>query len=174
MAKRLTDTEKWNDDWYLSLDNDSRIIWQWLLDNCSHAGICKRSIALVNLMCKTAVTEDYMLEKMEDRVIVCGTNWFIPKFLKFQYSDLLSNRPVIVSVRKELIKKNYYNLIPQSFGEEYIIIPESLDNDYLIIKDKSKDKDKRIVKHKTEKNGEIFSGNFHSRGEELFIERTSR
>ena len=99
MAKRLTDTEKWNDDWYLSLDNDYRIIWQWLLDNCNHAGICKRNIKLLNVMCNTNISEPELIEKMVDRVVAEGNDWFIPKFLKFQYADLQSNRPVIISVR---------------------------------------------------------------------------
>lgn len=173
MAKRLTDTEKWNDDWYLSLDNDYRIVWQWLLDNCNHAGICKRNIKLLNVMCNTGITESDLIEKMDTRILVAGNDWFIPKFLKFQYADLQSNRPVIISVRKELIKKKYYLLVPESFGEEYLIIPESLGNDYSIIKDKSKDKDKSKVKLKKENHGEEngFSGNFKARGEELMVKR---
>jgi hypothetical protein len=162
MAKRLTDTEKWNDDWYISLSNDYRIIWQWLLDNCNHAGICKRSIRLLNLMCNTKVSEEELIKTMEDRIIVKNNNWFIPKFLKFQYTSLHSNRPVIISVVKELEKNELLSMIPQSFG-----------NDYLIIKDKDKDKDKDIVKPKNEKNGK-FSGNFKAQGEELFAERFNR
>jgi hypothetical protein len=162
MAKRLTDTEKWNDDWYISLSNDYRIIWQWLLDNCNHAGICKRSIRLLNLMCNTNVSEDELLVAMEGRIILKDNNWFIPKFLKFQYTSLHSSRPVIISVIKELEKHNLISMIPESFG-----------NDYLIIKDKDKDKDKDIVKPKKEKNGK-FSGNFKAQGEELFAERFSR
>ena len=162
MAKRLTDTEKWNDDWYISLSNDYRIIWQWLLDNCNHAGICKRSIRLLNLMCNTKVSEEELIKTMEDRVLIKDNNWFIPKFLKFQYTSLHSNRPVIISVLKELEKNELLSMIPQSFG-----------NDYLIIKDKDKDKDKDIVKPKNEKNGK-YSGNFKAQGEELFAERFNR
>ena len=163
MAKRLTDTEKWNDDWYISLDNDYRIIWQWLLDNCNHAGICKRSMKLLNMMCNTNITEEQLVSMMSNRVIVLDNNWFIPKFLKFQYTGLQSNKPVIVSVVKELEKYGYCNHIPQSFG-----------NDYLIIKDKDKDKDKdNTAITKNSKNGK-FSGNFKAQGEELFADRNRR
>jgi len=162
MAKRLTDTEKWNDDWYISLSNDYRIIWQWLLDNCNHAGICKRSIRLLNLMCNTQTTEENLISVMEERVIIKENNWFIPKFLKFQYASLHSNRPVIISVVKELEKHDLLSLIPESFG-----------NDYLIIKDKDKDKDKDNVKLKKQKD-EKFSGNFKAQGEELFAKRSRR
>lgn len=130
MAKRFTDTEKWKDEWYLSLSNDYRIIWQWLLDNCDHAGICKRSIWLLNTMCRVDLDEEKLIAIMSGRVVAVGDNWFIPKFLKFQYSTLHSKKPAIVSVVKRLVETNCYTMIPESFG-----------NDYLIIKDKDKDKD---------------------------------
>ena len=158
MAKRLTDSEKWNDDWYISLNNDYRIIWIWLLDNCSHAGICKRSMKLLNMMCNTNITEEDLIKSMDGRVFLVDNNWFIPKFLKFQYANLHSDRPVIISVVKELVKLGYNKLIPESFG-----------NDYLMIKDKSKDKDK-VVKQKNEKNGKQIV-NFKTQGEELFAKR---
>lgn len=129
MAKRFTDTDKWKDDWYISLGNDYRIIWQWLLDNCNHAGICKRSLALLNRDCNTRITEDDLLSVMEGRVIAKDTLWFIPKFLKFQYNGLNNSRPVTLSVIKELEKTGLAAMIPEGFG-----------NDYLIIKDKDKDK----------------------------------
>lgn len=122
MAKRLTDTEKWNDDWYVSLDNDYRIIWQWLLDNCNHAGICKNSIGILNMMCRTSITEKELIKKMEGRLVVVDNLWFIPKFLKFQYASLNSNRPVIISVVKEIIKHKLVDKIPVEFGNDYVII----------------------------------------------------
>lgn len=146
MSKRFTDTEKWKDDWFISLSNDYRIVWQWLLDNCNHAGICKRSIKLLNFMCNTNITEEELIAEMEGRLLVKDNIWFIPKFLKFQYPSLKSKKPVIVSVIKELKINDLLNLIPESFGNDYIIVTELLDNDYLIIKDKDKDKDKDKVK----------------------------
>jgi len=151
MAKRYTDTEKWKDDWYISLNNDYKIVFQWLLDNCNHAGICKRSLNLLNVMCKTSITENDLINNMDGRVIIKDNIWFIPKFLKFQYTNLKSNKAVIISVIKELKNNNLLDLIPKSFGNDYLIIDEPLgndyitiskplDNDYLIIKDKDKDK----------------------------------
>ena len=139
MAKRLTDTEKWKDDWYISLSNDDKVVWQWLVDNCNHAGICKKNMALLNLMCKVDYTEEQMLKKMENRVMKVKNIWFIPKFLKFQYPTLLSSKPVIISVVKELFANNLCNEIPKDFGDDYIIIKESFNNHYKMIKDKDKD-----------------------------------
>ena len=111
MSKRFTDTDKWKDDWYISLSNDDKIVWQWLLDNCSHAGLCKKSMGLLNMMCHVNYTEEQMIEKMKDRVIPHDNYWFIPKFIKFQYTTLYSLKPVIISVVKELFSTNSYATI---------------------------------------------------------------
>jgi hypothetical protein len=139
MAKRFTDTEKWKDPWYISLDNDYRIIWQWLIDNCSHAGFCKRNMSLLNLMCRFDTTEHLLLKKMENRVLIVGNDWFIPKFIKFQYSTLKSGKPAILGVVKELFSKNCIGLIPESFGNDYLIIAKSFQDHCKMIKDKDKD-----------------------------------
>jgi len=131
MAKRLTDSEKWKDEWFLSLDNDCRMIWIYILDNCSHAGLLKKNLKLMNFCCNTSYTEESLKEIFNERLIDLGDTYFIPKFLKFQYGNLSSDRPVIVSVRNEL-----------SLHKHYIMIKESLDNHCLRIKDKSKDKSK--------------------------------
>jgi len=139
MAKRLTDTEKWKDDWYISLSNDYRIVWQWLIDNCSHAGFCKRSMGILNMMCKVSIMEDDMMDKMDGRVLISGNEWFIPKFIKFQYPTLMSLKPSILSVVRELFQKNCIAMIPESFGNDYKIISKSFENHYQMITVKVKD-----------------------------------
>jgi hypothetical protein len=141
MAKRFTDTEKWKDDWYLSLSNDYRIVWQWLLDNCNHAGICKPSIKLLNFMCNTNLSEDELFKIFDNRLLNFNTYWFIPKFIKFQYVSLDTKKPAVISVVKELKMNNLLNYVSDLFNDFKTII-ESLPNDYLIIKDKDKDTDK--------------------------------
>ena len=170
MAKRFTDTEKWKDEWYLSLSNDYKIVWQWLLDNCNHAGICKRSLRLLNMMCSVNITEEELKNTLEGRLVVRDTIWFIPNFLKFQYSTLKSNKPAIVGVVKELIKNKCDILIPDSFGDEYYIkksfhndfdmITELLDNHSDMIKDKDKDKVLNYNGDKINKKDEILNFEF--------------
>lgn len=146
MAKRLTDTKKWNDDWYVSLSNDYKIIWQWLLDNCDHAGICKPSIGMLNMLCKTNISESDLLKNMDGRVIKGAGFWFIPKFLKFQYKTLNVGKPAIVSVVKALKDNNLLKMINELYGNDFLIIMESLPNHSIMIKDTDTDKDKDIRK----------------------------
>ncbi len=131
MAKRLTDSEKWKDEWFLSLDNDSRMIWIYIVDNCTHAGLLKKNLKLMNFCCNTNYKEEEINEIFGSRLLDLGDTYFIPKFIKFQYSNLTSNKPVIVSVIKEL-----------SFRNDYDMIKESLCNHCVTIKSKSKDKSK--------------------------------
>ncbi len=154
MAKRFTDSEKWKDDWYISLSNDYKIVWQWLLDNCNHSGLCKRSISLLNIMCKTNLKEQDIIDFTNFRIIIVDDYWFIPKFLKFQYSTLLSGKPAIVSVVKDIFTYKLQRMIPESFGNDYIIINKSFDNHCKMIKDMVKDKD--MVKVKTNITNENF------------------
>ena len=151
MAKRFTDTEKWKDDWYLSLSNDYRIIWQWLLDNCNHAGICKPSINLLNMMCNTKISEDELIEKMNGRILKINNIWFVPKFLKFQYGSLNSKKPAVLSVINELKINNLLDYVSELFNNSYETITEPLDNDSETIKDKDTLKDKEINKENNKK-----------------------
>ncbi len=132
MPKRFTATEKWDDGWFLSLDNDWRIIWQYSLDRCTNGGRFKKNFKLMNFCCNTNVSPADYENTFNGRVIDRGDYYFIPKFLKFQYpKGLNSGKPAIQAVRKELIE---YNLT--------LIIRESLGNDYLMIKETDKEKEK--------------------------------
>lgn len=168
MAKRFTDSDKWKDDWYISLSNDYKIVWQWLLDNCSHSGLCKRSVFLLNTMCKVNLTEDEIISFGNDRIIIIDDYWFIPKFLKFQYSTLLSAKPAIISVVKDIFTYKLQDFIPKSFGNDYIIVSKSFLNHCQIIKDKDKDK----VKVKEQLNEIIYNtenSNFEKNEEDMIV-----
>ena len=165
MAKRFTDTDKWKDDWYLSLNNDYRLIWLWLLDNCNHAGLCKRSITLLNMMCNTKITEEDLLEVFKDRILIYQDYWFITKFIFFQYGNdfITSNSKAVKSALKSMIQ---FGIVEESVnGDIRFTIP--LPNPYLTLtqplhksintikdkamdKDKDKDKDKALEKDKSD------------------------
>lgn len=170
MAKRLTDTEKWKDEWFVSLSNDDRIVWQWLLDNCSHAGFCKRSMSILNMMCRVNYSEDEMISKMERRVLIINNDWFIPKFIQFQYASLLVGKPAILSVVRELFQKNCIGIIPESFGNNYKIISKSFENHCEMIKDKVKDTVK--VKDSLESKISKVSNRLPQKGEKFNSSKT--
>jgi hypothetical protein len=132
MAKRFTDTEKWRDEWWGSLPNDYRIIWLYLIDSCSIAGIWKKDFRGMNFNCNTKIEEEAFIKVFGSRLIDRGQFFFIPKFLRFQCpKGLNSNKPAVLSIVKELQLNNLTEIVNESFG-----------NDFLIIKDKDKGKGK--------------------------------
>lgn len=132
MAKRFTDTEKWKDEWWGSLSNDYRMIWLYLVDSCSIAGIWKKDFRGLNFNCNTNISENEFTQVFGSRLIDRGNFFFIPKFLRFQCpKGLNSNKPAILSIVKEIEQNNLIDIIHKSLG-----------NDFLIIKDKGKGTDK--------------------------------
>lgn len=132
MPRRFTDTEKWRDEWWGSLSNDYRMIWLYLVDSCSIAGIWKKDFRGLNFNCNTNITEHDFLQVFGARLIDKGNFYFIPKFLRYQCpKGLKSNKPAIISIVKELENNNLIQTVTESLG-----------NDFLIIKDKGKGKGK--------------------------------
>jgi hypothetical protein len=58
MAKRFTDTNKWNDVWFSQLPNDYKLVWIYMLDTCDNAGIWLKNIKNLNFFCNTNLTEE--------------------------------------------------------------------------------------------------------------------
>jgi len=104
------------------------------------------------MMCRTNISEDELFGQFNSRIQLHGDYYFIPKFLRFQYSvGLNSDKPVIKSVRKRLNELNLQTVVNSLYGNEFLMISESLSNHSLMIKDKDKDKDKNKDKVKDSK-----------------------
>ncbi len=89
MAKRFTDSRKWNDPWFRKLPSSYRWLWLYILDCCSHIGIWKVDMDLASFN----IGEDVILEEavgiFNGRIIsLPGDKWFVPKFILFQYGVL--------------------------------------------------------------------------------------
>ena len=142
MAKRFTATNKWEDAWFMELQSRFKLLWLFLLDRCSHAGIWEVNLRVASFF----IGDDYSLEESlrihEGRVfpIVGGKYWFIPKFVKYQYGELSANSRPHLSVIKEL---ESFSLIECGEEDNYTLcIPLPKGTDTHIDKDKVKDKDK--------------------------------
>lgn len=148
--KRFTDTQKWQDEWFLSLSNEKRMIWLYLIDTCTNAGRWKKNFKLMNFCCNSTINEEEFNEIFKDRIIDKGDYFFIPKFLKFQYpKGLNSYKPAILSIRDELIDYELVDIVKELLGNDYIIIEERYKKQKQIkTKEKDKEEDKEINKDK--------------------------
>lgn len=154
MAKRLTDSTKWNDNWFTELPADVKLIWLYILDTCDHAGVYKVSYKLIKFNTGTERTETEIIEYLKDRIYIADDKWFIPKFITFQYKNFFTSKtPAIVSARELLISHNIIkpndNVLPtlnKELCKDSTTLIEPLPNDYIRTKDMDMDTDKDMVK----------------------------
>ena len=101
----MSETEKWKDPWFSNLENDWKLIWLYLLDDCSHAGIYQINIPLLNFHCRTSITLEDLLVKFHNRLIqISDDTIFIHKFIIYQYGvDFKSSKQkAVLSAKKAL------------------------------------------------------------------------
>lgn len=114
MAKRFTDNEIWQDDWFIDLDKEYMLFWFFLKDNCNHSGIWKPKVKVFEMSIESKIDLDVALklfnEEKERVIILNNGRWFLVQFIPFQYGRLLNlaNR-VHKSIHSDL-KLNEVNL----------------------------------------------------------------
>ena len=93
MAKRLTDSAKWDDPWFAELPSKYKLFYIYLLDECDHAGIWKVNFRKANFMIGETLEQAEVLRYMSDRVKrVDEAYWLVSKFIKFQYGSLKNDK----------------------------------------------------------------------------------
>jgi hypothetical protein len=95
MAKRFTETTKWNEDWFLDLTNEHKLFWIYICDNCDHAGIFKPNKRLFELLIgKKIDVKEFISIVNEDKVRLIELNngrWYLTGFISFQYGGKLND-----------------------------------------------------------------------------------
>jgi len=124
MAKRFTDTEKWNEDWFLDLPTTHKLFWDYICDNCNHAGIFKPNKRIFELLIGEKINSDNFFKSLntgKDRIIILPNGrWYITGFIKFQYGETLNpNNRVHNSILKILNQNDitYSDTAIIEFGE---------------------------------------------------------
>lgn len=136
MPRRMTKTEKWEDDWFVSLEPQHKLFWFYLCDRCDHAGIWQVSKVMAELFIGQAVNLDAALVAFGDRIDASKDGyWRLTKFIEFQYGLPLGSSAVHKSALK-ILERLGYDTGP------FLRVIEPLDNPSERVKDKDKDKDK--------------------------------
>lgn len=128
MAKRFTETNKWNDGWFWRLPPTVKILWLYILDNCDHAGIWELDLDLFEQRTGIKVSLSEWSASIAPKAFrVKGAKVWIRGFVDFQYGELSVKSKPHLSVIATL-KKN-------GLWEEYL---KGMDT----LKDKEQDQDK--------------------------------
>lgn len=111
MAKRFTDTQKWNEDWFLDLPMTYKVFWIYVCDNCNHAGIYKPNKRVFELLIGQKIELKKFIELVNsDKLRIVNLNngrWYLTSFIEFQYGSTLNpNNRVHKSILKLLNENN--------------------------------------------------------------------
>ena len=106
MAKRLTETEKWKDRWYVGLSGEYKLAWNFCCDNCDHAGILEVFEPVCNAQIGFDIDWNDFVEQCAHRIEKIGDGqYFLRAFVEFQYGELNPENRVHKSVLRRLEKK---------------------------------------------------------------------
>jgi len=134
MSKRLSDSCKWDDDFFVGLPYKYKLLWIYILDKCDHAGLFKVVKRNMDFHLENDYDLNEVIKAFGDKIKVINDSlWFIPGFISFQYGRLNPNNRVHVSVIELLKNKGLY--------KEYI---SSIDTDKDIDKEKDEEKAKAL------------------------------
>lgn len=128
MAKRFTDTNKWNKPEFSEYTWKQKLIWIYLCDSCDHAGIWDINLKLISFHIGENVSLKEITDLFGTKITMLGNKISINGFVEFQYGELNEKNQVHRSVLKRL----------ETLGIQPLPSPCPAPKD----KDKEKDKDK--------------------------------
>jgi hypothetical protein len=127
MAKRFIDTGIYDDDWFMELSKDAKLLWLYFITKCDHAGMIKLNEKLCKV--QTDIKElDKVIKELGDRIYLAADRlYFIPKFIEFQYPGFPKSGVRQQESAIEILKK--YNL----FDEKTLTLSKDLTNSHVTL-----------------------------------------
>lgn len=144
MSKRFTDTEIWNEDWFLSLSPKYMLLFMYIKDDCDHAGVWRPRKRFVEMITNETIDLDEafaLFNNDKERVQrLENGRWFLPDFFVFQYGHNFNTNNRVHKSISEILSKNNLSLGSIRGLKD---LTEG-------VKDKDKDKDKDSSKKNKE------------------------
>lgn len=138
MSKRFTDTEIWEQDWFLEMPNEYKLFYFYVKDSCDHAGIFKVNLTSFCLLNKTEINSEKALKyfnKDKQRIIkLSTTKWYLQDFFVYQYGTTFNINNRVHKSAETILNTNNLTLSSIRGLKEV--------NDRVKDKDKDKDIDK--------------------------------
>lgn len=119
MAKRFIDTGLFDDEWFMDLSNEAKLLWIYMITRCNHAGIIRLNHRHVEFVIKMNSCES-VLQELGNRKATLGEQlYFIPKFIEFQYpgfpkSNVAAQKSVLNILSKYRENPTVSELLPNS------------------------------------------------------------
>lgn len=114
MAKRLTDTAKWDRQWFREMPVEYKAFWTYLCDRCDHAGMWHKDLAMASFYIGAQIDAEKALSYFGGRVkIMAEDKWFVERFISFQYGELKNTNSVHAAVLRTLQQHGVDIGVPQ-------------------------------------------------------------
>lgn len=95
MAIRMTDTDIWEEDWFIDLPNEYKLFFLYIKDKCDHSGMWRPNrrkftmsvhgkIILYDQFLEMVNKDPETNQKVRRVIILENGKWFIPRFISFQ------------------------------------------------------------------------------------------
>ena len=155
MSKRFIDTGIFDDEWFMDLSKDAKLLWMYFITKCDHAGMIKVNNKLCRI--QTDIKDlPNTYEELGNRIVTVSEGlFFIPKYLEFQYPGFPNSKVRAQISAVEILKK--YNL----FDGENLTLTKELPNSYVYVHVNDNDnKEKRGVGKKEEKEPKVKYAEF--------------
>lgn len=143
MAKRFTDTTKWDRENFRKLSPLAKLAWFYVTDRCDNCGIWHPDFGLMSFQLGEEITREDFLRELGHKVVALPNGaFFIPSFIEFQYGELKpdcnAHKPVIAALAKHGLElSNPIPTVPEQFMNSTGSVPGTLQD---------KDKDKDLIK----------------------------
>lgn len=126
MAKRFIDTGLYDDEWFMELSKDCKLLWLYLITKCDHAGIIK----INEKLCKVQTDIKDIAGTIKDlgnRIVTVSEHlYFIPKFIEFQYPGFPNSKVRQQVSAVDILKK--YGLIKDGVLTVTEVLPDTSGN----------------------------------------------
>lgn len=154
MAKRFTDTELWQKEWFLRLPELQRCLFLYIKDNCDCAGVYEANYLMLEFIFQKKITKEdiLMINETKNQIeFLDGNKFFLTDFCSFQYGKLKQSCKPHLKVIETLKKHNLFERVSKG----YVYPLDTLEE-----KEEEKEEDKEEEKEEDGKGGMGEKPNF--------------
>lgn len=159
MAKRMTDTNKWDDPFYSDMPDNFKLVYNYICDKCDNVGVWKVNKRLVEFHINADINWDIFISYMGERLLIISEEkWWLTKFCDFQYGYLDENsksKPIISHIN---LLKNHRLWIGYTKGMHTLKDKDKEKDSFKSLKDC---KDNIIISYRKFKHLEISEQQVH-------------
>lgn len=160
MSKRFCDTELYEKDWFISLEPEQKLFWEYITKKCNNAGIWDVNPVMAKRI--LGLSKDIDIQgfakgcnsdgKTRIMVINSGKQIFITTTVKFQLNGTINPK---IPAHKGILKQlEEYSEVKEWLDNELLnsslTLKQELSESSVTLKDKDKDKDNTDISSTTE------------------------